>query len=50
MTPKTCENLRQGDQQINRLKERTHKLENKIGDIFFLLHEAKKKLWVGWVA
>ena len=34
MTPKTCDNLRQREQQINGLKKRTYKLENKIGDIF----------------
>ena len=33
MTPKTFENYKQRDEEINRKKGRTYKLENKIGDI-----------------
>ena len=36
ITSKTCDNHRQGDKQINRLKREHYKLENKIGEIFKL--------------
>ena len=35
MTPKTCDNHRQRDKQTDiQIEKKTHKLENKIGDIF----------------